>query len=137
MANDEAAVSMRVMIAGNAYDLSNISGKAKQRLIQEGKIPAANFIGGDNLPGKVIAEMRAKEKVNTDKLEKELQKKAEEELIKQENVYKVGDTVVFRKYASQILEVHPKKGLKLKLREGRKSKWIHHSKVQPVSDDEE
>jgi hypothetical protein len=119
--SEEAKVTMMVSVAGGArYDINNLPGVIRDQLIQEGKLAAERFNVQDNVPGvnrKPVAKVEdAKENVNT---------------------YQVGDTVIFRKHASEVLEAHPKKGLKIRLKEGKKSKWIHFSKVQEVRVKEE
>ena len=114
--SEGAKVTMMVSVAGGArYDINNLPGVIRDQLIKEGKLAAERFNVQDNVPGvnrKPVAEVEVKE----------------------ENIngYQVGDTIIFRKHASEILETHPKKGLKIRLKEGKISKWIHYSKVKEV-----
>lgn len=120
---EEAPASVVVQTPLGKIDINNVSGAAKRRLIMEGKVNPDKFVTPDNMPGKKLAALRAKNKVNLG--------------IKEVSDFKVGDLVEFRKRVSPIVEVNPKKGVKISKGKDEISKWIPFNRLKPVTPDEE
>lgn len=120
---EEVPASVVVQTPLGKIDINNVSGAAKRRLIMEGKVSPDKFVTPDNMPGKKLAAMRAKNKTNLG--------------IGDVGQFKVGELVEFRKKVSQIVEVNPKKGVKISKGKGEVSKWIPFNRIKPVTPDEE
>ena len=120
--DEDAPASVLVKTAkGGQYDINNISGAAKKKLIRAGEIEEDAFNTPDNMPGKKLAELRARKREETkDNGHPDIP-----------NPYHEGQLVQYREYVSEVVEVDEKKGVKIRKREGGISKWIHHSKVSP------
>lgn len=107
--------------SGLRFDANNISGKAKLKLIMEGEASLEDFTTPDNMPGKELRELRAR---RSGGVEAALDRKAQET----KNTFKLGDIVQYKEWRSEVIEVDPKRGVRI--HKGNKpSKWIHHTKV--------
>jgi len=125
---DEPAVNPIETTSGSSYDTNNISGAKKAQLIMDGELSMDNFINPPNMPGKKLKAMRDRHREG---MESYFKKAAEET----PNEYKVGDIVVYRKEATEVLEVDPERGVKI-MKLNKKGKmveaWVHHTKVAPA-----
>lgn len=107
---------------GNTYDINNITGAMKKKLIEAGEVSPDTFIVPDNIPGRKLAELRAE--INT---------KQAKSIVKP---FKIGDIVVYRKTNCEVLKVHSKKGVKIRTRDGKSSGWLSFSEVKPFANKE-
>lgn len=109
--------------SGVVYDMNNISGKLRKQLIMEGEMSADSFSGHQNISGKRLKELREAKKEVLDLTSGETLER---------NTLVVGDLIKFRNIVSEVTDVDPVHGVKIIKEDGKKSKWIHHTKVQKV-----
>ena|SRR5436190_14580490 len=132
---DTSAVSVEVKTTHHGVvDLNNIPGKVKRMLIESGDIAPERFVSApsgidrDNAPGRVLAPLREEAKKRWSKFAKGIKTKTK----KEPTIFKVGDIVLFKKHASEIVEINEKKGLKIIKKDGTTSGWIWFTKVKLV-----
>lgn len=116
---------------GMTLDMNNMPGKVRKELILNGTMDEADFICPPNMPGKKLAAMREAFRKNfVDKLDKQIPVSP--------NQFKVGDLVQHMGFVTEIIDVH-KNGLKyiVRKKDGKKSKWVHASKLKVHEDPNE
>ena len=124
--NEDEPASVTVSTAaGNRYDIHNISGKMKARLIAEGEVNENAFATPANMSGKKLKEFRARHSKNI------APAVAAAKVSDEPNNFKVGDLITHRGFATEVIKVHSTKGVLVRKREGGKT-WIHHTKVEEV-----
>lgn len=119
--NTSASTIVRTSVGGR-YDINNITGIMKKRLIEEGEVSPDVFTAPDNIPGKKLAALRAAADTSRAK--------------SVARAFKVGDIVRYRKVNCEILKVHSKKGVKIRTRDGKSSGWLSFSEVKPFTNKE-
>jgi len=117
--SNEPPVSVITQTPLGNVDIHNVSGRMKQRLINEGRMTADKFTQPPNTTGKKLESLRNKvDAVDPTKL-------------------KIGDMVEFRKKVSQVVEMHEKKGVKITKGKNEISKWIPFNRIKTVNPEED
>jgi hypothetical protein len=126
--NDSEASVIVETPTGEKYDINNISGKAKKQLIDAGKIKSDAFVGGPNIPGKVLAKMRAE---HAERMAKEEKRKPP--------AITAGELVKHKGHVREVVEVDNEKNriAYKKDPKGKKLTWVPFKNVTVVGEDEE
>lgn len=127
--DDEPATVMVGTESGRRYDVNNLSGAAKARLVMEGEMEPDSMLAPANMPGKKLKELRAR---HNSSIQDSITKITEG----MTNPFSKGDFVEYHKYVTEVLDTDAVKGVLVRKREGGK-KWIHHSKVKAVEPKDE
>lgn len=101
----------------NGYDIQNLPGATKMRLIKQGHLSIDNFMTPPNMPGKKLAILR---KAHRERVEEQmaLLDSAKAGI---DNPYSVGDMVEYKGLTYEVLEM---KDLKVKIFSEEKNKNI-------------
>ena len=101
----------------NGYDIQNLPGATKIRLIKQGHLSIDNFMTPPNMPGKKLAELR---KAHRERVEEQM---AVLDASKGgiDNPYSVGDIVEYKGSSYEVLEI---KDLKIKIYSEEKGKNV-------------
>jgi hypothetical protein len=115
--------------SGDDIDLLNLPGKKKMELVLSGELNIDKFVMPANMPGKKLKELRDAHRTRF----QEILDKAQGEEDK-ENTFKVEDSVIYKDYACQVLEI---KGSKVKVeipddeKAGELKKiWVNYKKLK-------
>lgn len=108
---------------GGVFDIKNISGRMKKQLTDSGEVSHDAFVAPDNMPGKMLAQLRA-----------EADTRRAKEVAKQ---FKIGDIVTYRKGNYEVLKVHSKKGVKIRTKKNEVSGWLSFSEVKLFTNTED
>lgn len=116
---DDESVIMRT--EDGQFDLRNLPGRIRRRLIITGQVKAEQFATPANMPGAKLKALREEQKARSD----------EEGIIEGSeltNPYKVGDIISWKNKVYEVLEVNENK-VKFEKEPG-KNVWVPYAKVE-------
>lgn len=123
---DEPA-SKEMEIAGSKYDINNMPGVVRNRLIMEGEVTADDFITPPNMPGAKLKALRDEHRSRVEASIRGMEGN-------KKNTYEVGDIVIYKNIQTEVLEIDDNK-LVIMNDKGKKVK-VSFTKVTPLESTE-
>ena len=122
---EEPAVALVTTSSGQHYDIKNIPGFLRKRLIENGELSIGSFVQADNMPGHKLQKMRESFSINN-KFDSSTTPTLDI------NTLAEGDLVSYKKFTTEVKKVNVEKGLVLIDIKGVKKGWVGVDKLKAV-----